>query len=107
MPIIGGSVSEAYSAVYSGICVIRSAVGTIGIAAAGFMLLRPIVSLLLVKAALSAAAFVSDMLGLAEPSELLKSTGYAMSAAISTVICFSMMFIISTSVVMLTAADCL
>lgn len=105
IPIIGSSVSEAYSTVYAGIGVIRSAAGTVGIAAAGLMLIKPIAELILVKATLGAAGLIADMLGLSEPSELIKSTGYAMSAAISTVICFSMMFIVSTAVLMLTAAN--
>lgn len=107
IPIIGGSVSEAYSTVYAGIGVIRSTVGTIGIAAAGAMLMKPVAELILAKAVLSIGSVISDMLGLTEQSELLKSMGYSMSAAISTVLCFSMMFIISTAVLMLTAADCL
>ena len=105
IPIIGSSVSEAYSTVYAGIGVIRSAAGTVGITAAGFMLMKPIVTLILAKATLGAAGLIADMLGLSEPSELLKSTGYAMSAAISTLVCFSMMFIVSTAVLMLTAAN--
>ncbi len=104
VPIIGGSVSEAYSTVYAGVGVIRSGVGTAGIIAVGAMLLQPVVKLMLVRAALGAAAFVSELLGLKEPAELLKSTSAACAAAESTVLCFSMMFIISTSVVMLTAA---
>ena len=107
IPIIGSSVSEAYSTVYAGVGVIRSAVGTAGIAAAGFMLIRPIAELILVKAVLGAGCIISDMLGLSEQSEFLRSMGYSMSAAISTVLCFSMMFIISTAVLMLTAADSL
>ena len=105
VPIIGGSVSEAYSSVYAGVGVIRSGVGTVGITVIGFMLLQPIATLMLVRAALGAATFISELLGLKEPAELMKSTSYAMSAAISTVLCFAMMFIISTSVVMLTAAN--
>lgn len=104
IPIIGGSVSESYSAVYAGVGVIRSTVGTIGIAAVIFMLVSPITALLLVKALLETARIISDLLGLGPQSELLRSTSYAVSAAVSTVLCFSMMFIISTAVVMLTAS---
>lgn len=105
IPIIGGSVSEAYSTVYSSIGIIRSSVGSIGIAAVSVMLLKPLATIICVKLVLSAAKLISDLMGISEASELLKSTGYAMSAAISTVLCFSMMFIISTAVIMLTAAN--
>lgn len=105
IPIIGGSVSEAYSTVYSSIGIIRSSVGSIGIAAVSVMLFKPLATIICVKLVLSAAKLISDLMGISEASELLKSTGYAMSAAISTVLCFSMMFIISTAVIMLTAAN--
>lgn len=100
VPIIGGSVSEAYSTVYSGIGVIRSGVGGIGIAAVAFMLLKPMVTLICVRVILGIAKLMSELLGINSAAELLGSTGYAISAAISTVLCFAMMFIISTAVVM-------
>jgi stage III sporulation protein AE len=106
IPIIGGSVSEAYSTVYAGIGVIRTGVGTLGIIVAGAMLLKPIVTLRCVKLVLGVAGLISDIMGCGETSELLKSSGFAVSAAISTVLCFCMMFIISTAILMLTAANC-
>jgi hypothetical protein len=48
---------------------------------------------------------IADLMGLREISELIRSTGFAASAAVSTVLCFSMMFVVSTAVVMLTAAN--
>ena len=105
IPIIGGSVSEAYSSVYAGIGVIRSAVGSAGIAAVIFMAVSPIAALLTVKVMLEAARVISELLGLTAQSELLRSTSYAVSAAVSTVLCFSMMFIISTAVLMMAAGS--
>lgn len=105
IPIIGGSVSEAYSTVYASVGIIRTGVGTAGIIAVGVMLLKPLVELLCVKLVLGIAKILSDLMGLNEASELLKSTGFAVSAAVSTLLCFSMMFIISTAILMLTAAN--
>jgi stage III sporulation protein AE len=104
IPIIGGSVSEAYSAVYSGLGVIRSSVGTVGIIAAAAMVLAPLMQILAVRFVASAAGFISDLLGVREISELMKSVGFALSAAASTMLCFCMMFIMSTAVIMLVAA---
>ena len=42
IPIVGGSVSEAYSTIYGSLGVIRSGVGLIGIAAVAVIALRPI-----------------------------------------------------------------
>lgn len=101
IPIIGGSVSEAYSTVYASIGVIRSGVGTIGTAAVTVMLLRPLVSILCVKLTLIISRIISDLLGLSETSELLRSTDSAMSAAVSTLLTFALMFIVATAVIML------
>ena len=105
VPIIGSSVSEAYSTVYAGIGIIRSSVGGIGIVAVAAMLLSPLVTLICVKIIIEAAKVISDLLGLSETSELLKSVGYAMSAAISTTLCFAMMFIVSTAIVMAVSSN--
>ena len=103
IPIIGSSVSEAYSTVYAGVGVIRSSVGTLGIVAAGVMMLKPFAELICIKIVIGMAKLIADLLGACEISELLKSTGYAISAALSTMLCFCMMFIISTAVVMMAA----
>lgn len=105
IPIIGGSVSEAYSTVYASVGVIRSGVGTAGMIAVSAMLLGPLAELLCAKIVIGVAKLLSDIMGISEVSELLKSTGSALSAAVSAVLCFGMMFIISTAILMLTAAN--
>ena len=105
IPIIGGSVSEAYSTVHAGLGIIRSGVGTLGAAVMIFMLIRPLVTLITIKLTLECARTIADISGLSEVSELLRSTSYAMSAAISTTLCFSMMFLISTAIMMPAAAN--
>lgn len=105
VPIIGGSVSEAYSTVSAGVGVIRTSVGTLGIAVLLFMLIRPLVMLITVKLTLECGKTVSDVLGITEISELLRSACYVMSAAVSTTLCFSIMFLISTAVMMPAAAN--
>ena len=105
IPIIGGSVSDAYSTVQAGVGLIRTGVGTLGISVILFMLLKPLVTLMSVKLTLDAARMISDILGIAEVSELLRSACYAMSAAVSTTLCFSMMFLVSTAIMMPAAAN--
>lgn len=105
IPIIGGSVSEAYSTVSAGLGLIRTGVGTLGITVLVFMLLQPIVTLITIKITLELSRMIADILGIGEVSELMRSTSYAISAAISTTLCFSMMFIISTAVMMPASAN--
>lgn len=105
IPIIGGSVSEAYSTVAAGLGMIRTGVGTLGITVMVFMLLKPIMTLITIKITLELSRMIADILGIGEVSELMRSTSYAISAAISTTLCFSMMFIISTAIMMPAAAN--
>lgn len=105
IPIIGDSVSEAYSTVYGSIGIIRSSVGTLGVIVTAVMLLKPLISMVCLKIIMDLSKLIADLMGESEAAELLKSTGFAMSAAISTILCFGMMFIIATSVIMLTAAN--
>lgn len=99
IPIIGGSVSDAYSSVSAGVGLLRSGVGTVGIAAVAFMLIKPLVTLICLRIMLGLSKIIADLLGTAAASELLSGTGYAVSAGISTVLCFGMMFILSTAVI--------
>ena len=103
VPIIGSSVSEAYSAVYSGIGVLKAEIGNIGIAAVLFLLIKPMLQLLAMRIVLCILKIIADLTGSRSSSELLGSTGYAVSAAISTVLCFSMMFVISTAALIISS----
>lgn len=105
IPIIGGAVSEAYSTLYSSLGVIRTSVGTIGIIAILIMVLQPIISIIAAKFAISLAQVISGIFGQKESCEFLKSTNAVLSIGLSVVVCFSLIFIISTAVLMLMAMN--
>ena len=105
IPIIGGAVSEAYSTLYSSLGVIRTGVGTIGIIAMLIMVLQPIISIIAAKFAISLAQIISGIFGQKESCEFLKSTNAVLSIGLSVVVCFSLIFIISTAVLMLMAMN--
>lgn len=105
IPIIGGAVSEAYSTLYSSLGIIRTGVGSIGIIAVVVMVLPPIVSIIAAKFAISMANIISDIFDQRECSDLLKSTNAVLSICLSVVFCFSLIFIISTAVLMLMAMN--
>lgn len=105
IPVIGGAVSEAYSTVCSSMGVIRTGVGSIGIIVISVMVLKPIISIIAIKFIISLAQIISGMFGQKECCEFLKSTNAVLSIGMSVVICFSLIFIIATAVLMLTAMN--
>ena len=105
IPIIGGAVSDAYSTLYGSLGIIRTGVGTIGIIAIIIMVLQPIISIIAAKSVIALAGIISGIFGQSESCEFLKSTNAILSIGLSVVICFSLIFIISTAVLMLMAMN--
>ena len=105
IPIIGGAVSEAYSTLYSSIGIIRTGVGTIGIIAILIIVLQPILTIVATKFVITIAQIISGIFNQRECCEFLKSTNAVLSIGLSVVICFSLIFIISTAVLMLMAMN--
>ncbi len=103
IPIIGGAVSEAYSAVSDSIGVIRSGAGAVGILIVCIMALRPIVVILAIKLVVSVGRIINGMLGLNENAGFLDGVNAVLSIGLSVIIAFSMIFIIATAVLMITA----
>ncbi len=104
IPVIGGSVSEAYSAVRSSLGVIRTSVGAIGLITVFIIVLRPLMTVIALRLALSLAESVHRMFSLESSSLVLSGIGSVLSIAMSVIVACSMFFITATAVVMLTAA---
>ncbi|WP_124099123.1 stage III sporulation protein AE [Ruminococcus sp. Marseille-P6503] len=105
IPVVGGAVSEAYSTVYGSLGVIRSGTGTIGIIIICIIVLKPIVTILAVKFAVTVGKIICELLGQRESGEFLGSTNAVLSIGLGIVICFSLIFIVATAVLMLTAMN--
>ena len=105
IPIIGGAVSEAYSTVYGSLGVIRSGTGTIGIIIICIIVLKPILIILSVKFVITLGKIINEMFGQREIAEFLNSTNAVLSMGLSVLIAFSVIFIISTAVLMMTAMN--
>lgn len=100
VPVVGGAVSDAYSTVKGSIMLLKNGVGGVGIAALAVMLLPPLVSLTLYRLSVSAASATADIFGAAKLSKLFSNIGSVMSTALGVLVCFTLMFIISTAIVM-------
>lgn len=100
VPLIGGAVSDAYSTVKGSIALLRNGVGGVGIAVLAVMLIPPLISLALYRLSVSAAAAAADIFGAQKLSKLFGNIGSVLSAAMGVLVCFTLMFIISTAIVM-------
>lgn len=100
VPVVGGAVSDAYSTVRGSIVLLRNGIGGVGIAVLAIMLLPPIISLIIYKVVVSAASAAADIFGAQKLSKLFGNVGSVLSAAMGVLVCFTLMFIISTAIIM-------
>lgn len=101
IPVVGSAVSEAYGTVKGSIQLLQNGIGVFGILAVISMTLPPLISLLLYRAAFAAAGIAADMAGTASLSTLFRHTGAVLSAAFALLICFALMLIFSSAIVLL------
>ncbi|MBR6337709.1 MAG: stage III sporulation protein AE [Ruminococcus sp.] len=105
IPIVGGSVSEAYSTIYGSLGIIRSGVGVLGIAVVAVIALKPVITIAALKLVIALAGAVNGLFGQKRISSLLGGLGSVLSISLGIMAVMSMIFIISTAVVMLTSMN--
>lgn len=101
VPVVGGAVSDAFSTVRSSLGVIRSGIGGVGIIIIIFIVLQPIILTALLKLVTTICAIISEILDQKEIGKLMRNTSSIMSISLSVIICISLIFIVSTAVLML------
>lgn len=100
IPIVGGAVSDAYSTVKGSLTLLKNGVGGIGIAVLSLTLLSPLISLMLYKLAVSAAQSAAEIFGADKLKRFFSDINSVLSAAVGVIVCFILMFIVSTAIVM-------
>ncbi|MBR3630802.1 MAG: hypothetical protein IKN55_10105 [Oscillospiraceae bacterium] len=105
VPIIGGAVSDAYTALLGSMGVLRTGAGTVGIAAMLSLLLPVLLELGVYRLLAGAAAAVSELFGTAALTRLFRDLGAVLAAGFSIAVSFSVMFIFSTAVMMLISGN--
>lgn len=105
IPVIGNSVSEAYSAVRGSLGVIRNGVGSIGIIIVFIMAAKPLLTIIAIKFMMWTGKLINDIFGQKEISEFLKSANSVMSIGLSIMVAYAIVFIIATAMVMTTAMN--
>lgn len=100
VPVVGGALSDTYTAVRSGLSLLKSTAGIYGIAAVAIVLLPPVIDTAALYIAFNIGSAFSDMLGQGRLVKLMKSTASAMGMLLGIILCFGAMLIVSTGILM-------
>ena len=101
IPVIGGAISDAYTTVRGSLGILRSGVGTLGIIILFLTILPPILYVTVIKLSISFGSFIADILNAGKVALLLKNLSSVLSIAISLLVYFALMLIISTAIIMM------
>lgn len=101
IPVIGSAMSDAYTTVKGSIGLLRSGVGSLGIIVLLLTIVPPLITVTAYKVSIAAGGCIAEMLGAKKVSSLLKNTSSVLTIAITLLLCFALMLIIATTVMML------
>ncbi len=101
IPGVGGSLSELFMATQGCVQLVKSTVGAAGIAIAVLTFLPVLLRVALWQLVTAASGIMGEMLGAGELSRLLKSVGSALSVMLAITLYYAMLFIVSTSLMIL------
>lgn len=101
VPLVGGALSEAYSTLRGSMGILRSGIGTFGIISLLVTMLPPVLSAGAMQLSVLIAAAGAEILGVKSAEEYLKKLSSVLGTAVSLLICFGLMLIVSTAVVMM------
>ncbi len=104
IPIVGNAVSDAYSTVRSSFGVIRSTVGMAGAFAIVLIMLPPVLEILIYRAVMWIGTAAAEILSAEPLVRLMKGIDSGLAIAQSVLICYSMMFVLCTAILMQTLA---
>ncbi len=101
IPGVGGSLSELFMAAQGCVQLVKSTVGAAGIATAVLTFLPVLLRIALWQAVTAAGSTMGEMLGADAIARLLKSVGSALSVMLAITLYYAMLFIVSTSLMIL------
>ena len=105
IPFVGGAVSESYSAIKGSIGVIKTGTGAVGVIIIAIIVIPPIIAVIADRAAISLGKLFCEMLGLDRTAALLDELGTVLAIAMSVLIYFSIMFVISACMILMTTLN--
>ncbi len=101
IPIVGNAVSDAYGTVQGSIRLMRNGVGAVGIAVILWLALPPLLSLICYRLVFRINGIFAEMSGVQALSQLYQNMQSVLSAAFAMLVCFAVMMIISTALILL------
>lgn len=101
IPIVGSAVSEAYGTVQGSIHLLRNGVGAVGMLVIVWLVLPPLISLMLYRIVFRVMNMFADMAGAKQMAQLYQNTQAVLSAAFAMLICFAVMLIFSSAILLL------
>jgi len=102
IPVVGSAVSDAYAALKSSMGLLRGGTGSFGIITLIIMLLPSVVSSGLYYCAMKLAFICADIFGESSLSRLFSDMCSVLSVIFSLMVCFAVIMVISTTIVMMT-----
>lgn len=100
VPVVGGAVSDAYATVKSSFDVIQGTVGTVGIVAIIIIMLPPIIELLIFRAVMWTGTAIAELFSADALAKLMKGIDSGLAVAQSVLVCYSVIFVICTGILM-------
>ncbi|MBR2338310.1 MAG: hypothetical protein IKA63_02460 [Clostridia bacterium] len=105
VPLVGGSLSEAFSTIRSCLGVLRSTIGVFGIGACAIIVLPPLLSCFIWNLCLSLCRMSAEMFSLDALTSLLKATQSVIKCLIAILLAGAMFAIVAVTVVTMTAGS--
>ncbi len=103
VPVIGSAVSDAYSTVKGSFDIMRCTAGTAGTIAVILIMLPPIIELVAFRVVMWTGGTLADMFSVTALSKLFKGLDSGLAIAMSVLVCFGVLFVICTAILMKTA----
>ena len=105
VPFVGGAIADTYTTVKHSLGLLRGGTGFIGIAVIFIMIMPSLLEVIAMRMIFLAADIIADVFGVSQIRILVKNTGWIMSIIFSLLMCFAVMLIISTTILMLVGLD--
>lgn len=100
VPLVGGAVTDAYASVRSSFDIIRGTVGTAGCLAIVLIMLPPVLQIMIFRLIMWTGAAAAELLSEETMAKLLRSVDSVFSVAQSVMVCYGVMFILCTAILM-------
>ncbi len=101
VPIVGSALSEAFAATQGYLKLLKATVGVFGTLVAALTFLPIFLQTIIWYLTVNITAAISDMLGIKQVGDILKSSASVLSILLAISLCFALLVIVSTSLVLM------